>query len=146
MSLSRGGLVLICALLVLTVLACGSLSPPESCGEGVGGTADEGVFAEHFSLMELVDEATGQPGPEGEEGPRFASTAALSLAMESLSEASMQICVQERRGGGKVAFNQSLTVPSGAGAAALGTFDPGNYVIRVIVDGILVRNFPFVIE
>ena len=68
MSHSRCMLIVVSVLFALTVLACGSMSPPESCGERVGGTADESLFAKHYRSMDLVDEATGQAGAEGEEG------------------------------------------------------------------------------
>ena len=53
-------LMIVCITLGLVVSACGSFAPPESCD--VGGTADEAKFDQHFTRMELVNEATGQPG------------------------------------------------------------------------------------
>jgi hypothetical protein len=52
--------------IMLVITACGSFSPPESCG--VGGTADETKFSQHFTWMEIVNEATGSPGEPDPEG------------------------------------------------------------------------------
>lgn len=140
-------LTVICVALGLIASACGSFSPPESCGEGIGGTADEAKFAQHFTLMELVNEATGQPGPlDAEGGLQFAATDRLAIRTESLAEISVQACVQERKGGGKIPFNQTQTVGQGADSFSLGSFAPGSYVVRVIVDGVLVKNLPFVVK
>jgi len=37
-------------------------------------------------------------------------------------------------------------VPQGAGTLSLGSFAPGSYVVRVIVDGVLVKNLTFAVE
>jgi hypothetical protein len=66
--------------------------------------------------MQWVNAATGQPGPQNPEG------------------------------GGQIPFDQTQTAPEGSASLALGTFEPGGYVIRVIVDGTLVKNFPFVVK
>ena len=139
--------MLLCILLGAATLACGSIAPPASCGEGIGGTADEARFAEHFATMQLVNAATGQPGPEDPEGgAQFASGDELTVQAESLGEVEVRLCVQRRTGGGAIPFDQTQTAPEGSASLALGTFEPGGYVIRVIVDGTLVKNFPFVVK
>ncbi len=132
--------VFIFTTLVLT--ACGSFSPPESCG--AGGTADEMKYAQHFTWMEIVNETTGSPGePDPEGGTQFASTIQLGITMDSIDEVSIRVCVEERRGGGEIALDKTQDLPSGSGNISLGSFEPGSYVVRVIVDGVLVRNLPF---
>ena len=141
----KRSLVIICTVLGLIVSACGSFAPPESCG--VGGTAEEAKFAQHFTRMELVNEATGEPGQPDQEGvPQFAPAAQLAIQVESVDEVSVRACIQERRGGGKIAFDQSLTAPQGPGNFSLSSFAPGSYVVRVIVNGILVKNLPFTVK
>lgn len=132
--------------LALAALACGSFAPPESCGETIGGTADEAAFAQYFESMELLNQATGQPGSQGEEGMEFASSDALVIRVVSKSEVLVRACIQSRSGGGKIPFDQSMTLPSGEGFFPIGTVPPGTYVVRVIVDDTLVKNLPFVSE
>jgi len=137
-------LVVACVVLGLLVSACGA---PESCGENIGGTADEAAYAQRFARMALVNEGTGQPGaadPEG--GVQFAAADRLAIQVESLAEVTVRACVQERKGGGKIALNQSQTVGQGEDSFALGSFERGSYVVRVIVDGTLVKNLPFVVK
>ena len=129
-------------ILMLVLTACGSFSPPESCG--VGGTADETKFAQHFTWMEIVNEATGSPGesdPEG--GFQFTSSDPLAITTDNINEVSLRACVAERKGGGKIPLDKTQDLSSGSGSISLGSFEPGSYVVRVIVDGILVRNIPF---
>ena len=57
----------------------------------------------------------------------------------------MRACVQSR-GPGEITFDHTQTMPQGHSAFPVGTFKPGTYVIRVIVDGALVKNFPFEIK
>jgi len=54
----------------------------------------------------------------------------------------VRACVQPR-GPGEITFDQTQTMPQGQGVFPVGTFKPGTYVIRVIVDGVLVKYFPF---
>ena len=49
----------VCIIMIL-LTACGSFSLPESCG--AGGTADETIYAQHFTWMEIVNEATDSHG------------------------------------------------------------------------------------
>ena len=131
--------------LALIASACGSFGPPESCG--VGGTADEAKFSQYFAQMELVDATTGQPGPvDPESGPQFAATAKLEIRAKSKAPVALRACVQSRRGGGKIPFDQTQSLPLGPGSLSLGSFAPGSYVVRVVVDGVLVRNLTFMVE
>ena len=129
-------------ILVLALTACGSFTPPESCG--AGGTADEPKFTQHFIWMEIVNQATGSPGePDPEGGPRFTSSDQLAIITDNINEVSLRACIVERKGGGKIPFDKTQDLPSGSGSISLGSFEPGSYVVRVIVEGILVRNLPF---
>lgn len=131
----------------LIASACGSFSPPESCGEGIGGTADESKFAQHFAQIELVNKATSQSGNLDAEGVlQFAAADQLAIRAESLAEVSVRACVQELKGGGQVAFDQVQMMAQGEDDFALGSFSPGSYVVRVIADGVLVKNLTFEIK
>lgn len=140
------GVVIFCAALLIS-LACGSLSPPDDCGERIGGTADEALFAENFLSMGLVEAETGEQGDEGgENGPLYNAQDSVKLAFESNANSSMRICVQERRGGGKVVLNKNVDYFAGEGGLVLGAFPKGNYVVRVIMQDTLVKNLPFTID
>ncbi len=133
--------------LFLMSLACGSLSTLEDCGEGIDGTADEALFGQNFSFMNLVDAETGERGEDGgEDGRLFDADDSLKISFESKSNVTMRICVQERKGGGKVVLNRSVDYFTGEGGFVLGTFPSGNYIVRVIMGDVLVKNLPFTIE
>jgi hypothetical protein len=129
---------------ILLLSAC-AFGPPPSCGDNLGGTADTTKFDQYFTSMQLVDEADGQPGPEGENGAQFGSGDALAIQADAKSEVELRACIQPR-GPGDIAFDNTQTMPAGQGTFSVGTFEAGPYVIRVIVEGVLVKNFPFEIK
>ena len=129
-------------LLGLLLSAC-SFGPPPSCGDTIGGTADTATFDRYFARMALVNQVTGEPGVEGNEGEQFAAADPLAIQLEAKSDVAVRACVQPRAGGKTLAFDQTQTLAAGKGSFALGSFKSGSYVIRVIVEGTLVKNFPF---
>ncbi|GEM_PF-2537256 len=131
--------------LILPLSAC-SFGPPPSCGDVIGGTADTAKFNQYFISMALISQASGQPGPEGENGAQYSPGEALAIRAESKSEVAVRACIQPRGGGTSLAFDQTQTMPQGTGTFSIGTFQKGTFVIRVIVDGVLVKNFPFEIK
>lgn len=131
--------------LLLVSVACGSIAPPETCG--ATGSADEARFAELFSSMDLVVEATGETGLEDPEGgAQFPTDTPLAIRFDSRVSAEVRVCIEQRRGGGEIAFDQSFMAIGAAGSFSLGAFPPDIYVARVLVDGTLVRNLPFVVR
>jgi len=137
--------LVLCIIAAVAVSACGSVKPPEDCG--VGGTADDAKFAQHFAQMELVNKATGQPGEESAEGgAKFSVNDVVAIRAGSLGTTSVRACVQERTGGGKIALDVTVTAEEGERLLSLGLFPQGSYVVRVIVDGTLVKNLPFVVQ
>lgn len=135
-------LLLVCSVLTIAMLACGSFAPPESCIDT--GTADEEAFTSQFNSMQVVNAATGAPGeshPEG--GVRFSPDDQLAVVVDSLGEVEVRICVTQRRGGGQIVYDETHTVPEGETTVTLTAFDSDPYVIRVIVNDTLVRNLPF---
>ena len=145
MSINRIG-VFVIALAVGVLAAACSFGPPPSCGENIGGTADTVKFEQYFTNMNLVNEASGQPGPAGENGMEFSPGESLAIQVESKSAVELRACIQPLSGGNKIAFDQTKTLSPGQGTVSIGTFEQGKYVIRVIVGDILVKNFPFVIK
>ena len=132
--------------MVLSIQACGSLSEPESCGE-IGGTANEVLFDQNFVLMELVNATTGDPGEYNSEGEvQVGSSDSLSIPFEIKNDVSIRVCLQERKGGGKILFNETKSFTSGENSLTLGTYSKGGYVVRVIMDEALIKNLPFRIE
>ncbi len=132
--------------LTLSILACGSFSPPESCGDEIGGTADEALFGQYFESMELVNANTWQPGTQGENGVEFAAGEPLLIMFDAKTDVEVRACIQNTVGGGGIAFDQTSSFSSGENEFSLGVFEPSSYVIRVIVDGVLVKNFPFEVK
>jgi hypothetical protein len=130
----------------LSVLACGSISPPETCGDEIGGVADETLFGEYFESMELVNANTWQPGAQGENGMEFAEGEALLIMFDARTEVQVRACIQHTVGGGEIAFDDSVSFQAGSNEFQIGSFVPGPYVIRIIVGNTLVKNFQFVIN
>ncbi len=141
-------LTVLAALFVIAaaILACGSFGPPPSCGDNIGGTADTAKFDQYFTSMMLVSQASGQPGPEGENGAQFSAGDPLVILMDSKSDVAVRACIQPMSGGDSISFDQTQNFTQGAGTFTIGAFEQGVYVIRVIVDGILVKNFPFAVK
>lgn len=131
------------AALSLVLAGCAGFGPPQSCG--AGGTADEVAFARAFTALELVDGTTGQPPAERdpEFGPIFTTAAQLAIRAEALAGVSVRACVEGRTGGAKIGFDGTQTLSAGVGTMPLGSFEAGPWVVRVIVDGVLVKNLPF---
>lgn len=138
-------ILVVLLLLGLVVLACGSFGPLPSCSGDVGGTADTVKFDQYFTSVQLVSQESGQPGPEGENGEQYSVGDSLVIQVESKSEVAVRACIQPR-GPGEITFDRTQTLPSREGTFPVGTFEPGNYVIRVIVDNTLVKNFPFTVK
>jgi len=136
---------LLVAFLVLGagILAC-SFGPPDDCGDNVGGTADTAKFDQYFTQMAFVNQ-DGQAGSQGENGMEFAAGDVLELRADTLSDVAVRACVQNFTKG-DIAFDQTQTFIIGASGLSLGSFEPGNYVVRVIVEDTLVKNFPFSIK
>lgn len=130
----------------LLVLAACTFGPPPSCGDNIGGTANTAKFDQFFTAMSLINQATGQPGGQGESGVEFDANAVLVIQVNGKAEAAVRACVQPMGGGGALAFNNTKTLSKGEAGFEIGKFKPGNYVIRVIVEDTLVKNFPFVIK
>jgi hypothetical protein len=142
---SKGKTLAILFFLVITAGAC-SFGPPSSCGEDIGGTADTALFDQYFTNMDLIDQTTGLPGQAGEDGVEFARGTVLTIQVESKTGVAVRACIQPRSGGGTTTFDQTSTLLQGQDAFDIGTIEPGSYVIRVIVDNTLVKNFPFVVK
>jgi hypothetical protein len=140
------GLIFVCLASLLAFIACGPLSAPESCGD-FGGVADEVLFTEYFEFMEVVSSTTGSPGEFDDEGEmQFSSSESLSISFENKKDVSIRACMQERKGGGKILFDETKSFSPGGNSLALGNYSRGGYVIRVIVDESLVKNLPFGIK
>jgi hypothetical protein len=123
-----------------------AVGPPPSCGDNIGGTADTAKLDQFFTSLALVSQATGQPGAPGDEGAQFAQGTTLAIQADSKSEVSLRACIQPTSGGGSLALDKTQTLSAGKGTLDLGSFKPGTYVVRGIVGGTLVKNFPFVVK
>ncbi len=136
--------------LLVTIIVMGgffsacSFGPPASCGDNIGGTANTAKFDQNFTNMALVNQ-NGESGPEGDNGMEFASTDTLDFRADSKSDVAVRACIQNFNGR-PIAFDKTQTLTQGASGFSLGSFQSGNYVVRVIVDGTLVKNFPFSIK
>ena len=136
--------VLFVALFGLAIGACGAISPPESCTHT---GFDEATFSEFFTDMYLINTATGEPGErDPEQGDRYATDDQIAVWIESLEDVEVQFCIEQRKGGGQIVYNQAHSISQGESTVALPTFESDPYVIRVIVGEVLVRNLTFFTE
>jgi hypothetical protein len=136
---------LVVGLIIAVVSTSCSFGPPPSCGDAIGGMADEDLFSIYFSDMTLRNQNTGEAGTPGENGPEFSKTDILEIQYQAIAGTELRACVQPR-GAGTLPFDQTREIPAGSGTFTLDTFDPGNYVIRVIVDDTLIKNLTFHIQ
>jgi len=143
LSLSVGGL----AMVVLVAAACAPLSAPPECADGLGGTADQNLFAQYFTAMELVSATSGQPGTPAENGASFPVTELLAVNVSAVAEVPVRFCVQGFYAGGVIADDLTADMVPGENRVHLDAFDTAaDYVVRVIVDGVLVKNLPFTLQ
>ena len=134
--------ILIAASLLLA--ACANFGPPPECSEGLGGVADTAAFDAHFASMDLVSAASGETGARAEHGVAFAADEPLAIAVDSLDAGILRACVQAARA---IPVDQTYELSAGEQTLELGVLgEPGMYVVRVIVDGVLVKNLPFTLE
>ena len=131
-------------LLAGLIAAC-SFGPPKNCGDDIGGTADTTKFDQYFSRMALVNAASGESGPEGDSGMQYASSDLLAIRADNLADVDVRLCVQNFSTG-SIASDNTRSFKTGSDSFELGSFEKGTYVMRVIVDGSLVKNFPFEIK
>jgi hypothetical protein len=134
--------------LLVVAAACAPLSAPPECAEGLGGTANETLFAQYFTSMELVSATSGrQPGDPAENGAAFPVAELLAINASVLSEVSVRFCVQGFFTGGVIADDLTTDLVPGDNQVHLDAFDTAaDYVVRVIVDGVLVKNLPFTLH
>ena len=142
MNRTRTTNLLFSAILILGFLSsCRALSPPESCG--VGSYANPTAFDLYFTDASLLD-VDGNPGELDRDGaPRFNEDKAINLWLQVKSDVRVRVCVEETRGGGEIAFDETRPLVGGQTAIALGGLDRGPYVVRLSIDGTLVQNIPF---
>ena len=134
------------AAVLLFTWQCGDsgTEPEQPCG--TSGTANEALFNQHFERMALVDRATGLPGqPDPELGERYSRTAVLELRMDAKAPVSLRACVEVRDGSRTFVRTVTHSATAGSSGAELGTFatNASGYVVRVTVNGVPVRNYPF---
>ena len=133
-------------LLLSSLLAsCNQFKPPESCG--AGGTANKETFNQFFVDMLLYDETMGgAPRIQTEVGPTFLQDTTVSVQAESFMSVEIRFCVEERRGGGKISFDEVRMLSEGVNTISLEIFESGSYVVRIITEDTLIKNLPFVVE
>jgi hypothetical protein len=97
--------------------------------------------------MLLFDETMGgSPRIDTEAGPTFLQDTTVSVQTESFMSEEVRFCVEERRGGGKISFDEVRMISEGVNTISLEAFESGSYVLRVIHNEVLLRNLPFIVE
>jgi len=118
-------------------------SQVETCGD-IGGTADEGIFNQFFTEMAIVRASDGQPGERDEElGPGYTTAEDLLIKYTCTQSVTIRVCVATRDRWGESVFNEEHNSIPGEGSFNVGSFSAKSYVVRVIKDGVLIKNLPF---
>jgi len=142
-------LVLVLATTAVLAAACGSGSgsgPGSSTACGLGGTADEAVYAAAFRSMDLVNAAGASGTPDPDAGVAFPTGTRLSVRAEAVAATTARMCVATRDQAGTIRLDVTGAFAVGSTTVELGVLDAGSYVVRVGVGGVLVRNLPFAIR
>lgn len=134
--------ILLCSMLILSfVSSCRALRPPDSCG--VGSFVNDTAYSLYLDDLDLLD-VNGNPGePDRDGAPRFKEGETINLWLQVKSDARIRICVEETRGGGEIAYDETTAFSSGQNAVTFGVLERGPYMIRISIDGTLVRSVPF---
>lgn len=153
----------VCVLLVLSiaVVSCGSTatqspSPTpapkattvapdyKECGEFVFAREDPEAFSRYFHKLGLFDAETGKrPETDAMGNAVFHAGQYLGVGWETTFRLSWELCFQDAVSGSVARLHRSAG--EGKGMSALQPFEPGSYVLRVIVKNGIVRNIPFVV-
>lgn len=127
--------------MLMLLTSCRALRPPESCG--LGGFANETAYGLYFDNLNLLD-VEGNPGSPDRDGvPRFEEGQTINLWLQIKTDTRVRICVEETRGGGEIAYDDIVSLKTGQSAVTFGALERGPYIIRLSIDGTLVKNFPF---
>ena len=121
--------------LAIVLAACGG---PTNCPGLTTGAADQAKFGQHFTNMALAK----QGGAAQTSDPKFAASDNLEVVTTTLADTSTRMCVQS----GKPPVDKTSTLAKGESRTAVGTFGKGSHVVRVFVDGTLVKNLPFTVQ
>ncbi|MFA6127168.1 MAG: hypothetical protein WC699_07685 [Bacteroidales bacterium] len=143
MKTEKWNLILLVLVGCLLIASC-KKADTVSCTDKVGGTADPVKFSTNFNDMQLVESVSGLPGTEdSDKGLTFNASDQLVIWMDCKVGTPVTFCIQQRNASGKVMYNQSHNVQAGTSEINIGSFNANDYVIRVIVDNTLIKNFPF---
>ena len=130
--------------MIALATACEETGSPEDCELGV--VADTDAFEAAFDSMELIDDETGESFEETADGFIVPEGTVVSISATAVDTTDWRACQQERVGGGDIVLDEEWTQEAGEESFLLGEFPPLDYVVRVGVDGVLVKNLPFTVE
>lgn len=131
-------------IVVLATIAAACEGPTEQAKEcTAGGAADEAMFAQHFSQMSF---GNGE-APTGEGGQEFVPSESVVIDTVARTETATRFCAQERSRLGTVVYDREHSLPVGESRTDLGSFqEKADYVIRVSVGDVLVKNLAFTVR
>jgi hypothetical protein len=132
----RSTLILVSAVLILSfVSSCRALRPPDSCGQG--SFANDTAYGLYLDDLDLLDVNGNVGEPDRDGTPRFEEGQAINLWLQVKSDTRIRICLEES------AFDETSSFSPGQSAVTFGVLERGPYVIRISIDGTLVRSMPF---
>jgi len=130
-------------LLVLLFAVSCDVGPPRECDVEISDSADEELFSQYFSNMSLADEKGFEGIPHDEYGVVFDPSIPLVVSFNALKSGSIKFCVQSRSGSKFIPATRDAIFEAGSSSITISNFMDGSYVIRVIVEDTLVKNFSF---
>ncbi len=66
--------------------------------------------------------------------------------MQVFKSVTIRACVQKRSGGGGIPVDDNRMLETGEAFFPLGEFETGSYVVRMIVQGKLIKNLTFEVK
>lgn len=135
--------------LLVFLLGCPTDDPADPAGGpcDLGTSADDAAYAAVFEGMGLVRADDGTtPDTDDERGALFTGDETVAVLAEATAAADVAFCVRTRDGASTLVDSVETAVVVGEQTIALDAFSAGDYVVRVGLDGVLIRNLTFGVD
>jgi hypothetical protein len=107
------------------------------------GGRDQEKFNQSFSQMVLAKEGEQNFSSASEQ---FSTTDEIAVLMNVTNSTEVWISVDNRNTGKYTGVETRESVQEGINSVVIGKFSEGDYVARVVVDDVLVKNLPFIVD
>lgn len=134
-------------LLALVLLVACTDGGPSGDACDIGTSADQSAFDAAFSDMALVRLADGvAPDVDADRGPLFTADETVGALVTATAAADLVLCVRTRDGASDLVDSVTASLEVGEETIGLDSYGPGDYVVRVGLDDVLIQNLPFGVD